>query len=119
MWIFQQSNGRFTHDNEFICFGYSGNGEGKNNPLKEAIPNVGPIPKGDYNIGVAFDHATKGPICMRLNPLESTNVYGRSGFMIHGDSILKPGTASEGCIILPKSARFEIARSTDKLLRVI
>jgi hypothetical protein len=56
---------------------------------------------------------------MPLDPDPNNNMYGRDGFMIHGDSISNPGAASEGCIIMPHFARIAIANSTDKSLQVI
>lgn len=43
---------------------------------------------------------------------------GRSGFLIHGDSIAHTGQASHGCIILPRSVREQIAASGDDELEV-
>src|ERR1035438_5538324 len=40
-----------------------------------------------------------------LTPESGTNTFGREGFLIHGDSVQNPGTASHGCIILPQLGR--------------
>jgi len=45
-------------------------------------------------------------------------MYGRSGFMIHGDSQKHPSQASEGCIVLDFAFREIITRSGITLLRV-
>ncbi|HYE46677.1 MAG TPA: hypothetical protein VEA44_12995, partial [Caulobacter sp.] len=44
---------------------------------------------------------------------------GRSAFRIHGDSVRAPGTASKGCIILPRAVREAIWRSGDRDLEVV
>jgi hypothetical protein len=122
-WRFEQRTGKFgntLHAFEgFPVYGYSGHEQGKNNPALQQVHEVGPIPIGEYLISMPFDHPTKGPLCMRLSPLPATETFGRSGFLIHGDSIAKPGTASEGCIILPHAARNVIASSADYGLEVV
>jgi len=50
---------------------------------------------------------------MNLSPI-GHNAHGRTAFRIHGDSGIRPGTASEGCIILPLAIRQKIADSNDK-----
>jgi hypothetical protein len=55
---------------------------------------------------------------MRLTP-QGHNAHGRTGFLIHGDSRRNPGNASEGCIILNRSAREAIANSGDATLEVV
>jgi hypothetical protein len=102
-----------------IGVGYSGSGGGKNNSAAQELKSLGPIPIGNYKIGAAFTHKTKGPVCMRLTPAKTNNMFGRRGFMIHGDSIARPGTASTGCIILARFVRQLIDKSKDKDLQVI
>jgi hypothetical protein len=46
-------------------------------------------------------------------------MFGRFGFFIHGDSILNPGWASDGCVILGRMVRQRIAASGDPLLEVV
>lgn len=102
-----------------LATGYSGAGEGKNNPTEETVQNVGPIPEGFYDFQPPFDTDTHGPYVMRLIPDAGTHLYGRSGFMCHGDSVHFPGHASEGCIILPHFARKYIWDSGDHRLQVV
>ena len=99
--------------------GYSGFAEGKNNPAMQDVHNVGPIPQGTYEIGEPFDTETHGPYVLRLMPTGPTNTFGRAGFLIHGDSVKAPGTASEGCIVLPRVVRDAVAKSGDNELKVI
>jgi hypothetical protein len=121
MWKFESSTGKFFHDDQYLYPSYSGHGEGVNNPSLEQEPNVGPIPKGVWTISSAFNHSEKGPCVMDLIPQTLMQAFGRSGFMIHGDSKEHPGEcfASHGCIILPRSIREQIATSGDNKLTVV
>jgi hypothetical protein len=70
-WLWRQDTGELLQqidDNLFsdvIATGYSGMGEGKNDPTKQCIGDVGPIPRGDYKIGDATDepssYTLRGP----------------------------------------------------------
>lgn len=119
MWTYAQSTGQLSRNGQPIAIGYSGFGEGKNNPALQGISDVGPIPRGDYTIGppecvdVAGPH---GPYVLRLTPHQAMN---RDGFLIHGDSMEHPGQASHGCIILARGFRSLIAVSHDTHLTVI
>lgn len=128
MWTYQQSTGELRRDGQLVGKGYSGYddgdgvaepGEGKNDPGAQELRSTGPIPRGSWVIGPAFFHETKGPIVMRLLPKPGTATFGRSGFLIHGDSIRRPGTASLGCIILSRSLRIAVAESGDHDLEVV
>lgn len=119
MFIYKQSTGLLS-GNGLQFTGYSGFKEGKNNPSLQDRPSVGPIPQGRWIIqGPPFDTSTHGPFVMRLLPEEGTNTFGRSGFLIHGDSIIHPGMASLGCIILPRTIREAVWHSEDRDLIVI
>jgi hypothetical protein len=120
MWIYEQLTGRMTRENNgLLATGYSGGGKGKNNPTEENVKNVGPIPEGLYDIQAPIDSPTHGPYAMPLLPDTDNAMFGRSGFLIHGDSLEHPGQASEGCIILPRSAREQIWESEDHRLHVV
>jgi hypothetical protein len=99
--------------------GYSGNGVGKNNPNWQKIKDEGPIPQGTYTIGDPVEGTDHGPYALPLIPDPSNEMYGRSGFLIHGDEIDHPGCASRGCIILPRFARERIIESGDHGLQVV
>jgi Protein of unknown function (DUF2778) len=105
MWTYDQRSGALSKEGEFVVDGYSGFGEGKDNPDQEQIHDIGPIPKGVYEIGPQHDTDTHGPHVMSLTPEPGTNTFGRDGFLIHGDSVEHPGAASHGCIILPRNVR--------------
>jgi hypothetical protein len=100
--------------------GYSGAVGFKNDPANCQLKMRGPIPPGFYTITKpSFNDPTHGPVVMRLTPDPANNMYGRDGFMIHGDSIEHPGAASEGCIILSRPVREDIEASPDAILQVI
>lgn len=117
-WGYKQSSGWLSQDGENIAEGYSGAGDGKNNPAMQDVPNVGPIPTGTYTIGEPSDTKTHGPYVLHLIPDPANEMFGRSGFLIHGDSVVAPGTASEGCIILPRKVREQIWASGERELVV-
>lgn len=124
MYQFSQSLGRLTdQDENYVGSGWSGNGEGLDNPDKQDVHNVGPIPRGRYHIGPAHTHPHLGPVVLELTPSPSNIMFGRSAFRIHGaapgDTFISPGKSSEGCIILPRPVRERIAASIDKDLEVI
>jgi hypothetical protein len=54
-----------------------------------------------------------------LKPAASTNTFGRSGFLMHGDSTQSPGSASQGCIIMPRPVREQVWNSGDRDLKVV
>lgn len=137
MWNYAQASGKFSHNGAEIGVGYSGSGAGKNNPNAENEENEGPIPQGVYRISGPLctseqnggsvtpcpdcggvTHHTHGPYIFRLTPDPSNEMFGRSGFLIHGDSIAAPGTASKGCIIMGPAIRSQIRPSQDDGLTV-
>ena len=121
MWTYKQRTGElFNSDPEPVAVGYSGNSDGKNNPAMQNVPCEGPIPQGDYTIsGPPVDTASHGPFVLHLVPSPANEMFGRAGFLIHGDSIVSPGTASEGCIIMPRPVRERIWNSGDRDLKVV
>jgi hypothetical protein len=118
MWTYRQSTGELLHDGGVIAHGYSGHGPGKNNPAMQGVPNIGPIPAGTYRIGKPFKDPFKGPFCLWLVANGDNEMFGRAGFLIHGDSMLHPGEASNGCIVLGREIREKIARGKDWELEV-
>ncbi|ADG17543.1 conserved hypothetical protein [Paraburkholderia atlantica] len=123
VWTYSQKSGQLWHNDAPIAggnaSGYSGKGAGKNNPIMQAKSSTGPIPRGEYRITEPFNHAHAGRYTLRLEPAIGTQTFGRSGFMIHGDSLKNPGNASEGCIIFPLLIRQRIWNSGDTLLEVV
>ena len=119
MWTYFQKSGELADpDGEIVSIGYSGSLWGKNNPAAQAVPNVGPIPRGTYSIADPRDSPTHGPCVLPLTRVGGQS-FGRSAFLIHGDGIRHPGAASQGCIVLDRTTRDEIAASDDRILRVL
>jgi len=116
---YEQKTGKFWINDSQSYQGYSGKGEGKNNPAMENVKCVGPLPKGLYAIGDPYDSNHTGKFSLPLTPDKNNEMYGRGSFLIHGDSIANPGTASNGCIILPRMVRMKIDLSNDKILEVV
>lgn len=125
MFRYEQTTGKLRiddglDDDDFVGVGYSGFGANKNNPAAEMIHNEGPIPRGMWTIGeMILSTPLHGPFVMPLEPQAGTETFGRSGFLIHGDSIVNPGQASQGCIIMDREIRLIIAHSPDKTLEVV
>lgn len=117
MWTYSQTTGMLTHDGSFAGRGYSGTGKGRNNPDEQATHAIGPIPRGFYTIGKAYEHPKLGPVVMNLTPLSSTEEFGRSAFRIHGNNA--KDDASHGCIILGHPVRVMIDDFKDRDLEVV
>lgn len=122
MWVFEVSTGEVRRSHKDGSYtledrAYSGVLGARNDPRQQSVQNVGPIPKGAYIITEPYDSATHGPFVLRLLAQKGTELYGRDGFLIHGDN--NSHTASHGCIILPRVTRELIHASNDVLLVVI
>ncbi len=118
-WHYQQVTGRMIDENGYTWgVGYSGADPGKNKPEFENVHDVGPIPQGGYSIGAPHDSREHGPFVLPLIPWKTTELHGRSAFLIHGDSVHAPGTASRGCVIMSRDVRERIWNSRDHSLVV-
>jgi hypothetical protein len=123
-WVFSSTTGDLTDAaGTVVGHGFSGHGVGLLDPEYEMVQDVGPIPRGSYVIGPFFDDPEKGPLVANLVPHIGTDDFGRTGFMIHGDTAadVEDGTelASEGCIVLARSIRELVAASGDNELQVV
>jgi hypothetical protein len=120
MWSYTQTTGKMLRpDGTLAATGYSGSPAGINDPSKQSIHDVGPCPQGSYTMelitgpdGEAVDYDHKAKPVIRLIPSPKNSMFGRSGFLIHGDTT-PPGHASLGCIIMPHNIRLEIQQSID------
>lgn len=92
-------SGEFLRDGHIFMYGYAGRDGGKNNPLMTYVKDIGPLPCGSYTIGDPYNDESLGPVCFKLEPDQSNQMFGRSLFRIHADSIAHPGDASHGCIV--------------------
>lgn len=120
MWTYSQRSGELKDSRgNVIAVGYSGNGEGLNNPTMQKVIGTGPIPVGLWRIGKPYDSPkTIGPYALPLTPAAGTNTWGRSAFRVHGDNKKGDHSASHGCIILPRVIRERIYNSGDLELQV-
>ncbi|MFZ4835148.1 tlde1 domain-containing protein [Rouxiella sp. Mn2063] len=119
-WVYDVRKRTFTHNGKLeFTARYAGAIGYKNDPQFESLQDKGPLPRGRYKIvGVPFTHRRAGRYTLRLSQYPSNNMFGRDGFLIHGDSIQHPGTASNGCIVLDPRFRHRIYESNDKELIV-
>lgn len=116
---YSQSSGQLnctTGSTTYGSTGYSGAraGGGYNNPDMQHLRNVGPIPRGTYDIGGCRNSVTRDTVT--LTPRATTNTHGRDNFRIHGGN--GRGTASQGCIIVPRTMRRRICNDGGGTLRV-
>jgi hypothetical protein len=81
------------------------------------VGSVGPLPTGRYTIGGQQNNVTGSghtlASSMRLTPAPTNDMYGRAGFLIHGDNSRRNQTASEGCMIFDRDVRDQIGNSGD------
>jgi len=105
--VYELVVGRSQHVWTLVGHGYSGRAEGKNNPRWEKVAGKGPIPQGLWQTGEAYTSKRLGAVAIPLRPCGNT--WGRSAFLIHGDSRMFPGQASSGCIVLGLAVRRRIA----------
>lgn len=102
---YEQKTGNIKIRNTLVGVGYSGNGDGLDDPDMEAMSNIGPIPRGEWRIDHWDDHhGEKGPEVAVLSPV-GHNAHGRSAFLIHGDNAAGNHSASHGCIIANRTIR--------------
>ncbi len=117
-WEYKQSSGELWRNGQKIAQGYSGKEAGKNNPSMEHFTDIGPIPRGKYRIDSPRNSVNTGLYVLPLLAIDHA-AHGRTSFQIHGDSIKSPGTASSGCIIMPRAIREKIWDSHDRELGVV
>jgi|SRR6185312_7592092 len=118
MFTFSTTTGQLFNGSQYLATGYSGFGAGKLNPEMENVANVGPLPRGTYTMeiikgedGLPCDYEGKKKPVIRLVPSSTNEMFGRAGFLMHGDSISDPGTASHGCVIEDHGTREVVANA--------
>jgi len=94
--------------------GYAGRGEGRKNPAMQNIPFVGPLPTGVYDMYPAWNSPTTGLITIPLkysgDPHDFPLTRSPNLMRIHGPNPAHPDDSSQGCAVVPKNARKDIAR---------
>jgi hypothetical protein len=119
---FKISAGTLMTDLGTLSGVWSGHGYGQNNPAACAAKGIGPLPPGTYTVGpLEASHARLGPNVLPLTQTAGQS-YGRGSFYIHGADVTNPANSSDGCIIMPPSARLALDRSygtAPRLLEVV
>jgi hypothetical protein len=118
---FSQTTGTLTdNEGQIVATGWSGHGEGKNNPLMQSVHNVGPLPQGLYKVGVWEDHPHLGHMVAHLSMVDGKD-FGRDGFFIHGPSKDKDkyGEESQGCIVVPRPDRQKVHDLNPQCVQVV
>jgi hypothetical protein len=122
-WTYSQSTGQIYDSamNPVGPPGYSGHGEGLNNPAMQNVPDKGPCPCGMWQGVELLPESTHGPNAIRLEPCEGTETFGRDGMFMHGDEIAHVGErlASLGCIVELANIRLEWWAEPEHLLNVV
>jgi hypothetical protein len=120
MYTYHQSTGVLLHNGILLLTAYAGHGAGINNPAMQNQHDVGPLPQGRYKMTTLFDSPHTGLATIVLDPDPANQMFGRSGFRIHGDNAAANHTASDGCIIAGHSPdRIAIWHSGDHDIEVL
>lgn len=118
-WLYKQSTGELFRDGKLIETGYSGVLTNKNNPDREQVRGMGPIPRGTWKIGSAG--TSKGPLTITLVHISGAS-YSRDmrTFRMHGEKHHGvAGFASEGCIIMGPATRLLVSKDHGAILEVV
>ncbi len=129
MWTYAINTGfLYSQSGEMVGAGHAGhdvieNGviavQGKNNPAMTQMKDIGPLPVGLYTIMPPKNYGTVGQYAMALVPDPTNEMFGRSGFFMHGDSRENQGLDSDGCIVQQFPVRQLVAKSNDTRLEVV
>lgn len=114
MIVYSQSKGSLAHvvgeqNPTVLGRGYAGHPPYVNQSECQTVKAGGPLPRGRYRVCPPFDHVRLGPLSFFLEPDPKNEMYGRSGFFIHGDNSYGNRSASHGCIVMARAVRLEIA----------
>ncbi|WP_414719690.1 tlde1 domain-containing protein [Tsuneonella suprasediminis] len=100
--FYEQSSGRLLFgvgkSLVLIASCYAGAPGCVNDPNTDHLRSRGPLPKGRYTI-VKRHHSRFASPAFFLEPAEENQMYGRSGFWVHGDNAKRNRSASTGCIV--------------------
>jgi hypothetical protein len=115
MIYYSQTRGEFLLPDDTLLTGcYSGGDGGRvpsavNDPATQQQIMVGPLPQGVYTISPAHTIPHLGPCVMALTPAPTNQMFGRSGFFIHGDNEAMNRSGSDGCIVAPPAVRLKLS----------
>jgi len=110
-------------DGSLVGTGYAGHGSGLNNGALQDQAGLGPLPCGWYTIGpleavhVTSEGHTLYDSC-ELIPDPENEMFGRSGFRLHGRKSSTDMDASNGCPVLDHAARMRVIGDSVKRLLV-
>jgi hypothetical protein len=120
MLTYSQPAGTLTDaSGSLLGTGYSGHPPYVNVASAENLPNQGPCPRGQYTLIPIADGGHLGPCVFRLVAAPSNEMFGRSGFYIHGDDAAMDHTASDGCLIFDRPIRETILSGGDFVLQIV
>lgn len=119
MWTYHQRSGELWRNGRRVAVGYSGHGEGLNNPDAERIRAVGPLPKGRWRMEGIYNSKQVGPFAIILVPENGTETFGRYAFRVHGDNSKGNKSASHGCLIFPRKIREDMWQLGDHVINVV
>lgn len=129
--VYYQGKGTLMDmEDRIVGKGYSGAPGHVNAPDDERLKGQGVIPRGTWIVGPVIERSQdtdhKGENLIKRVPDKTTaervRAVGRDpfSFYIHADSVKNPGTASEGCIIMPKKGdRMAIRELQAARIRVV
>ena len=124
-WYIETSTGKlYTPQGYYVATGYAGgnmgkNPEGVNNPALQDQHCIGPLPQGLYTMGTPVEGLPVGAFAIPLTPDPANTMYGRSGFFCHGDNQAMNESASEGCFVMGRNIREQLASSSDQQIQVV
>lgn len=118
-WTYHQRTGELWRNGRKVATGYSGHGDGLNNPDMQHVRAVGPLPRGKWHIDGVYNSAKVGPFALVLEPMEGTETFGRSAFRVHGDNSKGDKSASNGCLIFPRAIRDQMWQFKDHTIEVV
>ncbi len=120
-WRYEITSGQwFRPDGSPFAFGHCGHGDAMNDPSRVREKGVGPIPPGLYWLTQPRAHPRFAAPAMRLVPLFGTETFGRGGFWVHGaNPTPDPTDDSEGCPVLARMPRLELADADVRLVEVV
>lgn len=117
---FEITTGQLRSKGLLIGTGYSGAPGFVNDPTTCDLKDKGPLPPGIYTMGALCQEPVLGPDCIPLTPDPTNEMFGRGSFFIHGDDAAKPPwSSSEGCIVMGREIREQLAQDVDHILRVV
>lgn len=126
-WTYYQDTGKtLSPTGKLYGYGFAGNGDGLNNPEKQAERSKGPLPVGTYDMTQWFErHESLGLGVIMLRQRASNEMFGRDGFAIHGyRNLVARGLkafleSSDGCICIgDTNLRRQMWSSGDRVLEV-